>query len=84
MPQRRNPADNEHKQRTCQIENEIIHIARAGAGVDLQHLHCRDAQRERRREEENASLLNMLRDLECSTEDTKDAISEFIRILEEV
>lgn len=34
--------------------------------------------------EENASLLNMLRDLECSTEDTKDAISEFIRILEEV
>ena len=38
VPQRRNPADNEHKQRTCQIENEIIHIARAGAGVDLQHL----------------------------------------------
>ena len=55
VPQRRNPADNEHKQRTCQIEDEIIHIARARSGVHLQHFHRRNAQRERCREEENAS-----------------------------
>ena len=54
VPQRRNPADNKHEQRTCQIEDKIIHIARARSGVHLQHFHRRDAQRERRREKENA------------------------------
>ena len=34
--------------------------------------------------EENSTLVNMLKDLDCSTEDTKNASSEFIRILEEV
>ena len=84
MPKRCHSAHDKNEQRTREIEDKIIHIARACSGVHLQHLHRRNAQRERRREEENASLLNMLRDLECSTEDTKDAISEFIRILEEV
>lgn len=52
--------------------------------IDMKDLTRRIRETDKAIKEENASLLNMLRDLECSTEDTKDAISEFIRILEEV
>ena len=56
MPKRCHSAHDKNEQRTREIEDKIIHIARARSGVHLQHLHRRDAQRERRREEENASL----------------------------
>ena len=52
--------------------------------IDMKDLTRRIRETDKAIKEENASLLNMLRDLECSTEDTKDAISEFIQILEEV
>ena len=56
VPKRCHSAHDKNKQRTRKIEDKIIHIARARSGVHLQHFHRRDAQRERRREEENASL----------------------------
>lgn len=56
MPKRCHSAHDKNEQRTREIEDKIIHIARARAGVHLQHFHRRDAQRERRREKENASL----------------------------
>ena len=52
--------------------------------IDMKDLTRRIRETDKAIKEENASLLNMLRDLECSTEDTKDAISEFVRILEGV
>lgn len=52
--------------------------------IDMKDLTRRIRETDKAIKEESASLLNMLRDLECSTEDMKDAISEFIRILEEV
>ena len=51
--------------------------------IDMKDLTRRIRETDKAIKEENASLLNMLRDLECGTEDAKDAISEFIRILEE-
>ena len=52
--------------------------------VDMKDLTRRIRETNKSIKEGNASLLNMLKDLNCSTEDTKDAISEFIQILEEV
>lgn len=52
--------------------------------IDVKDLIHRIRETDKAIREGNASLLNMLKDLECSTEDTRDAVSEFIRILEEV
>lgn len=52
--------------------------------IDVKDLIHRIRETDKAIREGNASLLNMLKDLECSTDDTKDAVSEFIRILEEV
>lgn len=52
--------------------------------VDMKDLTRRIRETNKSIKEGNASLLNMLKDLNCSTEDTKDSISEFIQILEEV
>ena len=56
VPKRCHSAHDKNEQRTRQIEDKIIHIARARSGVHLQDLRRRDAQRERRRDKENASL----------------------------
>ena len=39
VPQRCHSAHDKNEQRTREIEDKIIHIARARSGVHLQHLH---------------------------------------------
>ena len=56
LPERRDATDDVDDERTGEIEDEVVDVARAGARVDLRDLDRRDGERQRRGEEEDAAL----------------------------
>ncbi len=56
FPERRDPAEYEHDQRPGEVQNQIVHVARARAGVPLRDLDRGDAEDERGCEKEDAPL----------------------------
>lgn len=56
LPERRDAADDVDDERTGEVEDEVVDVARAGARVDLRDLDRRDGERQRRGEEEDAAL----------------------------
>ena len=56
LPDRCDPAEYEHDQRPGEVQNQIVHIARARAGIHLRDFDRGDAEGKRSGEKEDAPL----------------------------